>query len=171
MKTTTAISVIVALVAVFGLGWYFYAMPQDALAPTTEVATTTPPTTEVATTTQTTTPGTSVGVDVGVTTLPMSATVSYSASGFSPSSITVAKGATVTFTSTDGSAMWVGADEHPSHTEYDGTSRQEHCATGANTSFDQCKTGASYTFTFNKNGSFDYHNHVGASKGGVVIVK
>lgn len=166
MKTPTAISVIVALIIVFSLGWYFYAMPQSALAPSnTQTATTTTDTTA------TTSSQTQGGVDVGVSVLPMSATVNYSANGFSPATVTIAQGGTVTFTSTDGSAMWIGSDEHPTHTEYDGTTRQAHCAAGATLSFDACKTGTSYSFTFTKAGSFDYHNHVDASKGGTVVVK
>lgn len=168
MKTSTAVSIIVALVVVFGLGWYFYAMPESALAPTTaETATSTP---DTATTTAPQTQG-GTSVDVGVSVLPMSATINYSASGFSPATVTIAKGGTVTFTDTDGSPMWIGSDEHPTHTEYDGTTRQAHCAAGATPSFDECKTGTSYSFTFTKVGSFDYHNHVNASKGGTVVVK
>ncbi|HEX2613926.1 MAG TPA: plastocyanin/azurin family copper-binding protein, partial [Nitrososphaera sp.] len=97
--------------------------------------------------------------------------VTYNSStGFSPKNVTINKGDTVKFVAESGS-MWVGSDEHPNHTEYDGTSRQQHCATGSSTSFDQCATGSTYSFTFNKVGTFDYHNHMAASFGGVVIVK
>ncbi|MES2006681.1 MAG: plastocyanin/azurin family copper-binding protein, partial [Patescibacteria group bacterium] len=114
--------------------------------------------------------GAAVGASVSVGSA-KTVTVTYSAStGFSPKSVTVNKGDTIKFVSENGQ-MWVAGDEHPSHTEYDGTSRQEHCATVPSASFDQCSSGTSYSFTFTKAGTFDYHNHVASSQVGVVIVK
>ena len=69
--------------------------------------------------------------------------------------------------------MWVASDEHPSHTGYDGTSRTEHCAanyTGP-AAFDQCGSGSQYSFTFNKTGAFDFHNHAAAQFTGTIIVQ
>lgn len=99
-------------------------------------------------------------------------TVTLTESGFSPETVTVNVGDTVRFVNNSSRNMWVGADEHPSHTQYDGTSRKEHCATM--TSFDQCvgtAQGTSWEFTFDKAGTFDYHNHVEASDTGTVVVK
>lgn len=112
-----------------------------------------------------------VSVSVG-NTPPMTATVSYNGSSFSPSSITVAKGGTVTFSDTAGS-MWLASDPHPTHTGYDGTSRNTHCATGYSgpKPFDQCSTGSSYTFTFTKTGSFGYHDHMNSGAHGTVVVQ
>ncbi len=103
----------------------------------------------------------------------MSATVTYSASGFSPATITIAKGGTVTFVDQAGTPMWVASDEHPSHTEFDGTSRTTHCATGytGTKPFDQCGAGQSYSFMFSKVGTFDYHNHSAAQYTGKVVVQ
>src|SRR3989338_98594 len=98
-----------------------------------------------------------------------SASVSYDGKSFSPSEVTIKKGGTVTFTST-GSAMWIASGPHPQHTNYDGTSREAHCAAGAVPSFDQCKSGNSYTFTFNKAGTWPYHNHVSGGMFGKVVV-
>ncbi|MEK7510743.1 MAG: hypothetical protein AAB582_00700 [Patescibacteria group bacterium] len=105
-----------------------------------------------------------------------STTITYSDTGFSPSSVRVAVGDTVTFTNTSSGDMWVGADEHPTHTNYDGTSTREHCADGTNTngSFDQCVRSApntTWSYTFTKAGSFDYHNHARAAHGGTVVVE
>jgi len=100
------------------------------------------------------------------------ATVSYDGSSFSPASITIAKGGTVTFTDTAGS-MWVASNQHPSHTLYDGTSRAQHCSAGYSGSapFDQCGPGSTFSFTFNKAGTWDYHDHLNAGAQGTVVVQ
>lgn len=96
--------------------------------------------------------------------------------GFSPSSVTIAVGETVRFINDSSRGMWIGADEHPTHTEYDGTSTREHCSNGMSTggSFDQCTSvanGEFWDYTFTKSGTFGFHNHVGASHTGTVIVR
>lgn len=101
--------------------------------------------------------------------------VTYSDEGFSPAAITVRVGDTVRFTNESSGGMWVGVDEHPTHTEYDGTSTREHCADGVPTSdvFDQCtrnQPGESWDYRFMKAGTFEYHNHAQASHGGTVTV-
>ncbi|MES2668729.1 MAG: plastocyanin/azurin family copper-binding protein [Patescibacteria group bacterium] len=103
------------------------------------------------------------------------ATVELTDSGFSPASVTVNRGETVRFVNTSSRGMWVGADEHPTHTEYDGTSTREHCADGraTNGTFDQCQqvpAGSMWDYTFEKSGTFGYHNHVGAGSVGTVVV-
>lgn len=103
-------------------------------------------------------------------------TVTYTDTGFSPQTATIAVGDTVRFVNNAGSEMWVAADEHPTHTSYDGTSTRDHCADGVNTtgSFDQCArvgAGASWSYTFTKTGSFDYHNHARAADSGTVTVQ
>ena len=96
--------------------------------------------------------------------------VMYTDKGFSPSTITIKQGTKVTFVNNTTNKMWVASDEHPTHTEYDGKTKTEHCPDTLGTAFDQCASGSTYTFTFNKVGSFDYHNHSVASDGGKVIV-
>jgi plastocyanin len=100
-----------------------------------------------------------------------SATVTYDGKSFSPSTVTIKKGGTVTFTSTV-SSMWVASAPHPAHTGYDGTSRQQHCAAGYSgpAPFDQCKSGTSYSFTFGKVGTWPYHDHANSSAFGKVVV-
>jgi plastocyanin len=101
-----------------------------------------------------------------------SVTVTYTDSGFSPKTLTVAPGTKVTFVNNSSHDMWVGSDVHPTHTEYDGTTLMQHCST--HSSFDQCgkaSAGGTYSFTFGKAGTFGYHNHVQAADGGSVIVK
>lgn len=100
---------------------------------------------------------------------PAAATVTYENGQFAPQKVTIQQGQTVRFVSKSGS-MWVGSDRHPTHTQYDGTTLREHCQ-GSASSFDQCETGQSYSFTFEKTGSFSYHNHVNPTAGGTVIVQ
>lgn len=102
--------------------------------------------------------------------------VTLTDTGFSPESVTIAQGQTVRFVNSSSRGMWVGSDDHPTHTEYDGTSTREHCADGiaTNGTFDQCTagpTGTYWEYTFDKSGTFGYHNHVGASHSGTIIVQ
>ena len=99
-------------------------------------------------------------------------TVTYDGNSFSPSSVPIKQGGTVTFTDTSGS-MWIASNSHPSHTGYDGTSRGEHCASGYTGArpFDQCSRGTSYTLTFTKTGSWGYHDHLNDVARGIVVVQ
>jgi plastocyanin len=101
--------------------------------------------------------------------------VSYTDSGFSPKSLTVAEGTTVNFVNNSSGQMWVAVGNHPTHTTYDGTNEQTHCSSSTNTngSFDECKPvapGTVYSFTFAKAGTFSFHNHVHASDLGTITV-
>lgn len=103
-------------------------------------------------------------------------TIEYTAAGFAPETLEIAVGDTVEFRNESGSDMWVGVDDHPTHTSYDGTSTREHCADGANVngSFDQCArsgSGSTWSYTFTKAGSFHYHNHARAADGGTIVVR
>ena len=111
------------------------------------------------------------GVTADVNAAQTSATITYNGSSFSPASVTVKQGGSVTFTSATGN-MWVASAPHPTHTGYDGTSRGEHCAAGYTGAapFDQCKAGPSYTFTFNKVGTWLFHDHMNAGAHGSVTV-
>ena len=102
-----------------------------------------------------------------------SVTVAYTDQGFSPASVTVAQGLAVTWVNQSSKDMWVASAMHPTHMVYDGTALKEHCAAGAEASFDACRAFApaeSYTFTFDKAGTWKYHDHIDASKFGTVIV-
>lgn len=100
-------------------------------------------------------------------------TVTYTDNGFLPEQITINVGDSVTFVNQSSFEMWVASDEHPTHTHYSGTTRQEHCNNGTSTTFDQCTRGVpgtSWTFTFNKAGAWNYHNHVESDHIGTVTV-
>lgn len=100
-------------------------------------------------------------------------TVSFDGKAFSPSTVTVDAGTTVVFRNDSSSPFWPASDIHPTHTLYDGSSLAQHCKNGSS-SFDSCggiSSGDSYSFTFDKVGSWKYHDHLHARNVGTVIVK
>ena len=100
--------------------------------------------------------------------------ITYTNSGYSPNTLTIKVGETVTWKNQSSSGMWTASAMHPSHTKYSNTSLDEHCPDTANTSFDECKSaqpGESWSFTFQKKGTWGYHNHVKASDFGKIIVE
>lgn len=105
------------------------------------------------------------------------AVIIYTGAGFSPEVLTVRAGDTVRFENrSDSGGMWVGADDHPTHTEFDGTSTREHCVDGETIggSFDSCRAlrpGETYEFTFERAGTYGYHNHTRAAYTGTIVVE
>ena len=87
-------------------------------------------------------------------------TVSYTDSGFVPETIEINSGETVRFINNSSVGVWVASDSHPAH---DILSTFDQFGIG--------EPGESYDYTFNKVGSWDYHDHVDASKLGTIIVK
>lgn len=151
---------------VLGFGYYWYSTSTKGRVPQT---TTTPPVAETPALAAQAPATTGIG-----TTIPKIVTVTYAGTGFSPASVTIAKGDTVMFVAgTDDKVMWVASGPHPTHQGYDGTTRDQHCASGYSGSapFDQCATGASFSFTFAKAGTWKYHNHVNSGQTGTVIVQ
>ncbi len=162
MKTSTIVWIVVIILVIAG-GWYLYS-GQTASAPVV-------PSIETQTTVNTNTSANVSGATSSKA--PMSVTVKLTGSGFSPGAVTIAKGGTVTWVAEGGSPMWIGSAMHPDHVVYDGTSKTEHCASGYTgpTPFDQCSSGGNYSFTFDKVGTWMYHNHVNAKQFGSVIVQ
>lgn len=163
MNNTGWAVVIIILVVLLG-GWWWYSVSQ------------TPAPTDTAGTqlegTQTPDSGL-VGGDAGVGDASAPVEVRYGASGFVPASVSIPRGQAVRFVNDTAGRMWVAADEHPTHAQYDATDRATHCAEGyaGPAPFDQCEAGPSYTFIFTKPGTFEYHNHAAAQHGGTVVVQ
>lgn len=87
-------------------------------------------------------------------------TIIYTDSGFAPRTLTVKKGTTVTFKNQSSKSMWVASSVHPTHQDLPG--------------FDQLQgvgEGGTYTYTFDKTGSWKFHNHLAPSDTGVVVVE
>ncbi|TSC68428.1 MAG: Plastocyanin [Parcubacteria group bacterium Gr01-1014_56] len=171
MKNSAIVVIILAVLVVFG-GWYAYTNYYTASpTPSTDTTQNTTPSGTDNTQVDNNTDGISADINAGVTVgTAMSASVVLTASGFSPKSVTIKKGGTVTFKNESTGAMWVATASHPTHTVYDGTTLGVHCTAGAAASFDQCSSGTTYSFTFSKAGSFNYHNHVVTGQFGTVVV-
>ncbi|OGG81055.1 hypothetical protein A3H77_00680 [Candidatus Kaiserbacteria bacterium RIFCSPLOWO2_02_FULL_56_11] len=146
------LSILVVLLIIIGGGWYLY--KSQAAAPGGDAATGTMPT-ELE---------------------PQQVVVTYTDEGFSPTEVTVPVNATVTWTNDISGDMWVASAMHPTHMVYDGTTLSEHCAGGIASSpdvFDVCTgigTGGSWSFTFDKTGTWKYHDHIATNRFGTVIV-
>lgn len=163
---------VVAVVVIGGIVWW----AQSSQPATTETPTTTveqgagspAPGSESTGAEQGTNAGVNVAGSVTVGT-PTTVTVTYDGTTFTPATVTIKKGDSVTFTSTAGD-MWVATGPHPAHTGYSNTSLAQHCPDVSGTAFDQCKAGTSYTFTFEKAGTWPYHNHLNSKVFGKVVV-
>ena len=87
--------------------------------------------------------------------------VTYNTQGFSPKTVTIKKGETVVFENKTGKKASVASDEHPTHLLYP--------------EFDQYKTEqrgkGEFRFTFEKAGTWNYHDHLNANMTGTVVVK
>ncbi|GAC1413339.1 MAG: hypothetical protein NVSMB66_5020 [Candidatus Doudnabacteria bacterium] len=86
--------------------------------------------------------------------------ITITSSGFSPSSVNIKKGDYVKFINQDSSAHWPASDPHPSHTGYPGFDALRGLAQGE-----------SYTFQFQKSGTWGFHDHLNASWRGKVVVQ
>lgn len=107
-------------------------------------------------------------------TSPQTITVTYTDNGFAPSAVTVNQGDTVIFENKSSSPFWPASNAHPTHTVYDGTSLQQHCANPTSDTFDACRgipPGGSWPFTFNKTGAWGYHDHLNPGQTGTVTVE
>ena len=87
-------------------------------------------------------------------------TVTYTDSGFSPSTLTIKKGETATFKNMTPGNMWVASSPHPAHTDYPEFDAKREVAPGE-----------TYQFTFAKTGNWKYHNHVNLGKYGTIVVQ
>lgn len=87
-------------------------------------------------------------------------TVRYTDSGYSPDTIEVPADSTVRFTNESSNPMWTASDPHPIHTAY--------LVFDAKQGY---KKGDSYNFTFDKAGTWHFHNHLVPSDTGTIIVK
>lgn len=97
------------------------------------------------------TPGTSVTGEVKVT---------YDGSKFMPAKVTVKPGTKVNFVNQSSGPMWVASDPHPVHTDFS--------ALDAHKGYIQ---GQTYSFTFDQEGEYGYHNHLNSVASGTVVVE
>jgi plastocyanin len=118
---------------------------------------------EVADTNTNTDTANTVGNQLGTSTesfvAPKTVNVSLTDTGYSPQSLTINQGDTVTFTNNSTGRMWTASAPHPQHTDYP--------------EFDQkaaANAGGTFSFTFNKVGTWKFHNHMNPSQFGSITV-
>ncbi len=149
------------VVIILGVGGYVLYAAQNNNTATTSSSTSSGSESAVKTT-PTSSSDSSSSTSTTATTTPSTATTSVSFSGgtFSPASVTVAVGGTVTFKNDDASTTFnLASDPHPTHTDY------------LPLNVGLLAPGKSATVTFSKAGTFGYHNHLNSSETGTVVVK
>ncbi|OGN03306.1 MAG: hypothetical protein A2655_00555 [Candidatus Yanofskybacteria bacterium RIFCSPHIGHO2_01_FULL_43_42] len=101
-------------------------------------------------------------------------TVTYSDSGYNPTTVTIKSGDIVVFKNSGSKIMWTASAAHPTHNIYPG-SGIEMCGTNTLVEFfDACRgygLGESWEFRFDKRGTWKYHNHLQPSHAGTIIVE
>ena len=98
---------------------------------------------------------------------PTTLTVEIKSSGFSPKILEINSGDTVTWINRDSSSHWPASAVHPTHTVYP---EPGGCI---GSKFDACKglsNRESYSFTFDEEGTWKYHDHLNPSSTGTIIV-
>lgn len=90
--------------------------------------------------------------------------VTYDSSGFKPQTITINKGTTVTFINKSEMPLYVASNPHPQHTDY-----PEFEAVRANNGRMPRMTDT-FSFKFEKTGTWGYHNHTASSDTGTEAV-
>ena len=186
----------VKLLAIVGIIFLFFVMgvivfgdspPKASLSPT---AATTPQYTDPtgSPTTQTPSPATSpitIAVSTTITTPPgllppptpqtppptggrVEYKVTYSDSGFSPATVNIKRGDTITFVDRSVQDMWPASNPHPVHDAYP---VKGGCKAST---FDACQgihPGGSWSFVFTAAGTWGYHNHLNPSHQGSIVIQ
>jgi plastocyanin len=90
----------------------------------------------------------------------------YTDAGFSPPSLTVATGTTVTFLNQSSDRFWPASDPYPSDDDYPQ-------AGSCGSAFNACAevAGTSWSFKFDKIGTWGYHDNINLAHRGIVIVR
>lgn len=152
----TIIAVIVIAVVVVG-GYFFFrgSYQSPASSPVSNQQPASQPPTTQAPVAQATPP---VGQNV----------ITYTDSGYSPSTLRVKAGTTVAFKNESLRSMWTASAVHPTHRGYPTTGG---CI---GSTFDACQgiqPGDSWSFKFYIAGTWKYHNHLNPSETGTIVVE
>lgn len=86
-------------------------------------------------------------------------TITLSTDGFSPETLSINAGTKVTWTNKSGSVASINSAVHPTHLVYPPLNLGE------------VQDGASVTLTFDKPGTYKYHNHLNPSQKGTIVVQ
>ncbi len=111
--------------------------------------------------------------------------IEITSSGFSPQTVTIKQGESVTWINKQSNPSWPASALHPTHTVYPGVNYEEGGTYGGSKgcnsegdskdgAFDPCRgleEGESWSFTFEQVGSWGYHDHLQLGKFGKIIVE
>lgn len=87
-------------------------------------------------------------------------TVTITSDGFNPTTVTIKEGEMVTWMNSDSSSHTVNSDTHPSHTLFPILN-----------TVGLVKSGEKKSLTFDKTGTYTYHDHLNSSLKGTIIVQ
>ncbi len=85
--------------------------------------------------------------------------VTLTANGFSPATLTIKAGKKVTWENKSGSTATVNSNPHPVHTAYPPLN------------LGNFSDGGTLSLTFDKPGTYGYHNHLNPSQSGTIVVQ
>lgn len=86
-------------------------------------------------------------------------TVILTETGFSPAKLTIKAGTKVTWSNRSGNGATVNSDPHPIHTGYQPLN------------LGSFQNGETLSLTFDKPGTYGYHNHLNPSQKGTIVVE
>lgn len=155
--------ILIVVVVIVALGFVFY---QNSSAPVSTVDATPSPEGQSVTT--------SVAPSPASTSSAEEYKIEIKSGAFSPKELTIKKGEKVTWVNNSDKEIWPASANHPDHKVYDDSSKSEHCPDPKGVAFDSCvgiKPGSSWSFTFDKVGSWAYHDHLSSKVIGTIIVK
>lgn len=145
---------VIGLVLILGLG-FFLLSQNKAIAPTVSVSPI-PTSTSEASASPSASPSTLASPSAMEQ---KEQTVALTSTGFNPQSITVKKGTTVKWVNKSGEEGNVSSDPHPIHTNY------------SPLNLGSFADGDSVSLTFDKAGTYGYHDHLNPQLKGTVIVE
>lgn len=87
------------------------------------------------------------------TSVPMKATIVYTDEGFSPRTVVIGNGGEIEFVNRSSMPLWVASNPHPEHTDY------PEFDTPKILGGRMPKMKEDIRFTFQKTGSWEFHNH------------
>jgi plastocyanin len=149
MGKNVLIGIIVAA-AIILIGTFAYVLTRPTATDTT---TTTPTPTEPSTTETSEAPATE-----NTPQTESAATITYTDSGFDPSTTTVKKGSTITVTNKSTKDVKFSSADHPTHQKQ------------PELNMETLKPGESGTITVTKVGTWGFHDHIDASMTGMIVV-
>lgn len=135
-------------VILYGLFYYFvlYKSPAQKVTQTDQIQTSQP---SAATTSSQTSPSTETEQNV----------ITLTKEGFTPKTLTVKKNTKVTFVNKSGATATVNSVPHPVHTSYPPLN------------LGSFQDGETLSLTFDKTGTYGYHNHLNPGQNGRIVVE